>query len=79
VGVLVVRRPPNLPLSAQKKTGFRVDPASRAEPMRIKLVVGEFELHAGTFTVDSAQYEKHAAGLAQKMSGMKESKPDDKK
>ena len=33
----------------------------------------------GKFTVDSAQYEKYAAGLAQKMSGMKEQKPDAKK
>jgi Protein of unknown function (DUF1326) len=33
----------------------------------------------GKFTVDSAQYEKYAAGLAQKMAGLKEQKPDDKK
>ena len=33
----------------------------------------------GKFTVDSAQYEKYAAGLAQKMAGPKEPKPDDKK
>ena len=32
----------------------------------------------GKFAVDSAQYEKYAAGLAQKMAGPKEPKPDDK-
>jgi hypothetical protein len=31
-----------------------------------------------TFTVDSGQYKKYAAGLAQKMSGMKAHKPDAK-
>ena len=33
----------------------------------------------GKFTVDSAQYEKFAAGLAQKMGAMKEQKPEEKK
>ena len=33
----------------------------------------------GKFAVDSAQYGKYAAGLAQKMAGTKEQKPDDKK
>ena len=33
----------------------------------------------GQFKVDSAQYAKFSAGLAQKMSGMKDQKPDDKK
>jgi len=32
----------------------------------------------GKFTIDSAQYQKYAAGLAQKMAGPKEPKPDDK-
>jgi hypothetical protein len=33
----------------------------------------------GKFTVDSAQYEKFAAGLAQKMGAIKEQKPEEKK
>jgi hypothetical protein len=33
----------------------------------------------GTFTIDSAEYEKYTAGLAQKMAKMKEERAAEKK
>lgn len=40
---------------------------------------GRIQITAGKFTVDSVQYEKHTAGLAQTMGQMKGEKAPEKK